>query len=295
VNLHVSSGSSEKPSSGRRFKAWWSDARECVPNSITPTRSRSETGLPPGLSPSSRVGELAPPARIWPNRFVLTVGTIEERKDHLTVLKAWRELLQNYPAKDLPDLLCAGRLGWGSTSFIRELLEDTELAKKIHIPEGPVSDTDLYRLYRDCEFTIFASRAEGWGLPITESLAFGKPVVAAAGSSLPEAGGNTAVYFEPGDYLQLSTIVERLNRDGDYFASVVSQIALRDLPTWAGVTEHLRREIGVAHRTTAPGRNSGPRDSRSASNTPSSSRGLFTVQTRVTASSGSRMSTGACR
>jgi glycosyltransferase involved in cell wall biosynthesis len=218
----------------------------------------SAIGLPPGLSPASKVGELALPERIWSNRFVLMVGTIEERKDHLTVLKAWRELLQNYPAKDLPDLLCAGRLSWGSTSFIRELLENSELAKKIHIPEGPVSDTDLYRLYRDCEFTIFASRAEGWGLPITESLAFGKPVVAAAGSSLPEAGGDAAVYFEPGNYLQLSTIVERLNRDGDYFASVVSQIALRDLPTWADVTEHLRREIGVAHRTTAPGRNSGP-------------------------------------
>ena len=60
-----------------------------------------------------------------------------------------------------------------------------------------VSDADLVRLYQDCLFTIYPSTYEGWGLPVTEALCFGKAVVTTAISSLPEAGGQYADYFDP--------------------------------------------------------------------------------------------------
>ena len=53
--------------------------------------------------------------------------------------------------------------------------------------------------YADCSFTVFPSFFEGWGLPVTESLSMGRPCVASSTTSIPEAGGSLAHYFNPCD------------------------------------------------------------------------------------------------
>ena len=60
-----------------------------------------------------------------------------------------------------------------------------------------LTDADLKVLYEGCLFTLFPSFYEGWGLPVTESLAFGKPCIASNRSSIPEAGGKLARYIDP--------------------------------------------------------------------------------------------------
>jgi glycosyltransferase involved in cell wall biosynthesis len=63
---------------------------------------------------------------------------------------------------------------------------------------GP-SDRELRDLYQGCLFSIFPSLHEGWGLPVTEAMAFGVPVLCSSAAALPEAGGDLARYFDPDD------------------------------------------------------------------------------------------------
>jgi glycosyltransferase involved in cell wall biosynthesis len=72
------------------------------------------------------------------------------------------------------------------------------------------SDDELAALYRGCLFTVYPSFFEGWGLPIIESLAFGKPCLASDRTSLPEAGGNLACYADPDDLNAWYTVIRKL-------------------------------------------------------------------------------------
>lgn len=135
--------------------------------------------------------------------FILFVSTIEIRKNHALVIKAWRQFMRAGDA-DLPLLVFAGRWGW-KTRDLRAQLEDTNgLNGIVKIVESP-SDEQLAALYRHCYGTIYPSYYEGWGLPVRESLSFGKPCVAASNSSLIEAGEGLADYFESnceGDFVK---------------------------------------------------------------------------------------------
>jgi hypothetical protein len=76
-----------------------------------------------------------------------------------------------------------------------------------------IKDVELQALYRDCLFTIYPSLYEGWGLPVTESLCYGKVPLIADNSSLPEAGGSLALYFKTGSTVAMTTMLERLILD----------------------------------------------------------------------------------
>jgi glycosyltransferase involved in cell wall biosynthesis len=153
------------------------------------------TKLPPGVTPS--VLHDADQDSPWPRPYALFVGTIEGRKNHLLALNAWRELAQdpNYEQL-LPDLVCVGRLGWNANEFLTQYVTTNGLGGKISVLDSGVDDTQLADFYQHAEFTIYPSRYEGWGLPVSESLAFGKVPVVADNSSLREAGGELAVYCE---------------------------------------------------------------------------------------------------
>jgi glycosyltransferase involved in cell wall biosynthesis len=76
-------------------------------------------------------------------------------------------------------------------------IENTNwLDGKICLLRDP-TDAELIALYRGCQFTVFPSLFEGWGLPVSESLALGRPCIASNRTSLPEAGGELARYFDP--------------------------------------------------------------------------------------------------
>ena len=72
------------------------------------------------------------------------------------------------------------------------------------------SDPDLAALYRRCLFTVYPSLYEGWGLPVTESLCYGKTPLLSRVASLPEAGGEFADYFEIGSKVGLAAALKRL-------------------------------------------------------------------------------------
>ena len=161
------------------------------------------TGLPGGLAPTQ------PTHNPWPRPYVLFVGTIESRKNHLLALNAWQELINTHGAGNVPDLVCIGRLGWNSNDFIDQYLETGGLGGKVSVLSTSLSDGELASFYEHCEFTIYPSRYEGWGLPVSESLAFSKVPIVANNSSLPEAGGDLAVYFNSEDQESLVAKIEQ--------------------------------------------------------------------------------------
>lgn len=146
------------------------------------------------------------------NGFVLFVSTIESRKNHLAAFAAWIELASKHGVEALPMLVCVGNRGWLNDAVFTKAASDPLLRQKVKMISG-VSDPDLANLYRACRFTLYPSTYEGWGLPVTESLCYGKAALLSDSSSLPEAGGDHVVYFPVGDQAAFVRELERLMFD----------------------------------------------------------------------------------
>lgn len=206
------------------------------------------TGLPCGLQPGAFHLEQVP----WPRPYALFVGTVESRKNHILALRTWERLIQRHGAHQVPDLVCIGRLGWHASTFIDEYVRTRGLDGKVSLLSTSLSDEDLARFIAHAEFTVYPSRYEGWGLPVSESLAFGKVPIVARNSSLPEAGGELAQYFTTDDVESFVAAVERQALDPDARLAVESRIRSEYRPlAWEHVAEVLIREVSQARRTEA--------------------------------------------
>ena len=127
------------------------------------------------------------------SKYALCVGRIEARKNVIGLLKAWAEA-RKAPGAKAHLLIVAGKPG-AMAGEVFEFLQRTEnVSGTVQVIDSP-NDLELELLYRNCQFTVFPSLFEGWGLPIGESLWFGKPVICADNSSMPEVGGEFATYF----------------------------------------------------------------------------------------------------
>lgn len=136
-------------------------------------------------------------ASILNQKYILFVSTIERRKNHDVLYKAYTRLIDSN-VNDIPLLIFVGMQGWGMGDFISDITLDPRVKNKIMILNN-VSDPDLTRLYKNCWFTVYPSLYEGWGLPVAESLAFGKYCLASRAASIPEVGGALLDYLDPWD------------------------------------------------------------------------------------------------
>ena len=225
-------------SSRADFEKW------CTDHSLTPPGGQA-TGLPNAIDPTTCTKSDTSP---WSRPFALMVGTIESRKNHLFALHAWRELIERHGADNVPDLLCVGRLGWHAEEFLTEFYATDGLAGKVHLLTSSVSDRALADFYQHALFTIYPSRYEGWGLPVSESLAFGKVVITARNSSLAEAGGELATYFTPGDLSDFVKQIETMGLNSDNRVNHERVIAegRRQPITWSDVAGTLLQEVAMA-------------------------------------------------
>ena len=133
-------------------------------------------------------------ALIASSRFVLSIGTLDPRKNVLGLLYAWQKLYEQ--GLSMPGIVVCGATGRASgeiQEFLR--LNPVGIGNAVTIIHNP-NDAELELLYQSCQFTVFPSFVEGWGLPIGESLWFKKPVLCANCASMPEVGGKFAVYFD---------------------------------------------------------------------------------------------------
>ena len=176
-------------------------------------------------------------------KFVLSVGTIEGRKNHRLLFYVWAALCRKYGYENIPYLFLAGKWGGYSEEFA-ELCSDSNFVNgRIRVLDK-LSDADLANLYKSCLFSVFPSHVEGWGMPVGESLSFGKACVASNSTSIPEVGGALVDYFDPLDVNSAYNLIERYIFDAEAVAKAEARIALEFHPTtWIGYAEGLFKAI----------------------------------------------------
>lgn len=129
--------------------------------------------------------------------FIMTVGTLEPRKNHEMLYKAYVTLLNSSGEKGLPQMLFIGKKGWKSNDFLANFEADPRIKGRILILSP--SDEELDTLYRHCRFTLLPSFYEGWSLTLPESLSYGKFCLTSDVDPLRETGRDLVEYINPLD------------------------------------------------------------------------------------------------
>lgn len=176
--------------------------------------------------------------------FVLCVGTIEIRKNGATLLRAWRNILDEL-GEGSPRLVFAGRRGWKLEEFDEVLQGDPLLRESVRILDS-VSDADLAYLYQTCLFTVFPSLAEGWGLPVGESMWFGRHCVASSATAIPEVGEGLVESVDAHDVSDLASAIRRYVSNDTLLRECEKRLVSARLRTWADTAAHLAESVGVA-------------------------------------------------
>ncbi|MBO1359074.1 glycosyltransferase family 4 protein [Acetobacter sacchari] len=183
-----------------------------------------------------------------PGTYVLFVSTMEARKNHALLFRVWRRLIAELGADAVPTLVFAGRVGWLVADLMQQLENTDWLDGKIRLLRDP-SDEELRWLYRGCMFTVFPSLFEGWGLPVTESLMMGSPCVASNVTSVPEAGGAFARYFNPESAKDATTVIRDVIADRAGLALWREQVT-KDFPrvSWEATADAVLDACAAAHK-----------------------------------------------
>ena len=160
---------------------------------------------------------------LTPGGYLLTVGRLEPRKNHLTLLQAYARL-----GDDAPPLVIVGQRDFSYGAVFDEI-QRLQLGERVRVLER-VGDEVLPALLRHARLFVFPSFAEGFGMPVAEAMASGVPVITSNTTSLPEVAGPGALLVDPTSPEALANAMTRL----------LSDAGLRDSLVTAGL-QHVRR------------------------------------------------------
>lgn len=149
-----------------------------------------------------------------PKSFLLSVSTIEPRKNYpflLEVYKEYRKLRANNRMK----WVIAGKIGWEKESFLNELKKEIEEHKDIILLNN-VNDIDLHNLYKNCGIFLFASVYEGFGIPLLEALAHKRKCIVSNIPTFREIGKEKISYLETNSPSLWANEIIRLEKTNDY-------------------------------------------------------------------------------
>jgi len=194
--------------------------------------------LRPHLDRSGRSPELAvahlgistamegsiPPA---PRPYFVCVGTIEPRKNHLLLLHLWRSLSGRYGCDAVPHLMIVGRRGWENEQVVDMLERCPALRGCVQECNG-LPDREIRTMIAGARGLVLPSFAEGYGMPVTEALALGVPVVCSDLPALREAGGGIPTFLDPLDGPSWERAI--IDLAGDHSAIRAEQ--MQRLRTW---------------------------------------------------------------
>jgi alpha-1,3-rhamnosyl/mannosyltransferase len=140
-----------------------------------------------------------------PRPYLLTVGTLQPRKNLDAALSAFERLAD---AGAEHHLVVVGARGWADDALVARF-QRSRFHSRIHLA-GRVGDDSLVTLYRGADCFLFPSRGEGFGLPPLEAMACGTPVVASRASSIPEVVGDGGVLVDPDDVSEIVRALEEV-------------------------------------------------------------------------------------
>lgn len=167
--------------------------------------------------------------------FMLCVGTLEIRKNGLSLLQAWQEL-KLLLGEETPHLVFCGRQGWKMGPFFSLLESDPWLQSRVHLVPS-AADADIAFLHEHAICSIYPSLYEGWGLPVGEAAWFGRTCITSHESSLPEICGMLADYVDPRNPSEIAHAVHRAVTDRARLALREKLIHEAPLRTWHDVAK----------------------------------------------------------
>lgn len=129
--------------------------------------------------------------------YFVTLGTIEGRKNHLLLLQLWRDLAER-GAGPIPRLVVIGQRGWAAEQSLALLDRCGALSGHV-IERSRCDDGELARYLRHARALLFPSFAEGYGMPLAETLALGVPAIVSDLAVFRELAGDIPLYLDPGD------------------------------------------------------------------------------------------------
>lgn len=163
--------------------------------------------------------------------YLLTVGTLEPRKNLLTLLRAFDRLAPDAGC----DLVVVGPRGWLDRQLLRQL--ESRAENRVHWL-GYVSEPDLVALYTGAELFLLASTLEGFGLPLLEAMACGTPVIASDVAALREVGGDVPNFVPAADALAFERAIREALADPEWMRSArKAGMARARRFSWTGTAE----------------------------------------------------------
>jgi glycosyltransferase involved in cell wall biosynthesis len=203
--------------------------------------------IPLGLNlPAPSAGQISNPKSQIPN-LILSVGSVEGRKNHLALLDACEQLWARGLNFELHLIgLCHPQTGRAALDKIAAL----KCAGRPLRYSGPVDDATVAAAYDACRFTVYPSLMEGFGLPVLESLAHGKPCVCSSRGALGEATrGGGCVALDSMDAGSLAAAIMRLLQNPSDLGALADAARARTFKSWPDYAAEL-----AAWMTTLPRR-----------------------------------------
>jgi glycosyltransferase involved in cell wall biosynthesis len=206
-----------------------------------------------GRMPITRVAHLGTAAVLAPRPakatapYFVCLGTIEPRKNHLLLLNLWRRLSERFGAQAIPKLVVIGRRGWENEQIVDMLERCPALVGCVEEHAG-LPDREVQRLLAGARALLLPSFAEGYGMPVTEAIALGVPVVCSDLAALREAGGDVPEFLDPLDGPGWLAAIADLASDNSEIANRQRQLR----PAWhaPGWEEHIAILLNLLHRVT---------------------------------------------
>jgi glycosyltransferase involved in cell wall biosynthesis len=225
-------------SRGALLAHWEAQGRRDVPPVQT---------IPLGVSPVSAPARVAAPSEA---PVVLSVGSIEGRKNHVALLDACEQLWQRGAVFTLR-LVGLANLETGSAALQR--IEALRAAGRPVRFDGPVSEPVLAQAYADCAFTVYPSLVEGFGLPVIESLVHGKPCICSGEGALGEsARDGGCVMLTSVDRDSLAAAISGLIDDDARRETLAAAARARRFRDWKAYADELTTWMQTLVRQTAP-------------------------------------------